>query len=345
MTRALLLSFAFAAVLPAQSVTVTSPPLAGATNVDRPFPGGIGRYQQWYSAGSLQGVILQPMRFEQLEFFAGNAPTSQAAQINCEILMGHGKFSGVTGNFDTNFDDTPVIVKPTGNVQLSAGSIGAVVLTIPFTTLFTWDRTRPVLLEVRIYGNSLGSQPFPYNFRGHTALNGVTSRVYSSIGPGVPTGTVTQGMGMVTRITARPGAVLGIGPGCPGEGGFVPVASVLQVPRPGIVWTHQLTNAASQRFTLWVIGDTNQAPFPVDLMPLFGLPASTCFLRTNPANTFGLTTAGGGAGGGAVSLPITLPAVTSIVGASVFTQWVVFDPLGPTGFLSVSNAHWSIVGP
>lgn len=343
MTRALLLlSFAFAATLPAQTL-VTSPPLAGATNVDRPFPGGIGRYQQWYSAQSFMSVILEPMRFEQVEFFAGNAPNSQAAQINCEILMGHGKFSGVTGNFDSNFDDTPVLVKPLGNVQLNAGAIGAVVLTIPFTTRFTWDHARPILMEVRIHGNSLQSQPFAYNFRGHTALLGTTSRVYSGTGPAVPTGTVTQGMGMVTRFSARPGVVLPFGTGCAGEGGFVPIASVAQVPTPGINWIHQLTNAASQRLAIWVIGDNRDAPFPVDLLPLFGLPASNCMLRMNPVITTMVTTAGGGAGGGSVQLLVPLPPVTNYVGMSLFTQWVVFDPLAPNGFLSVSGAHWSIV--
>jgi hypothetical protein len=257
--------------------------------------------------------------------------------------MSHGKLSGLTGSFDGNYDDTPVLVKPLGNVQLNAGALGTVVMTIPFTTRFTWDHSRPVLLEVRIYGNSLQSQPFNYNFRGHTALLGTTSRVYSSVGPVTTTGTVTQGMGMCTRFTARSGVVVPFGTGCPGEGGFVPVASVLQVPQPGINWTHQLSNAASQRLCLWVIGDTNQAPFPVDLTPLFGLPPSNCMLRMNPVNTITLTTVGGGAGGGAVSLQVPLPATTNYVGASLFTQWVVLDPLAPSGFLSVTGADWSIV--
>ncbi len=216
-------------------------------------------------------------------------------------------------------------------------------MTIPFTTRFTWDRVRPVLLEVRVFGNNQGNQPFNYNFRGHTALLGTTSRVYGAGSPQLSTGTVTQGMGMVTRFTARSGVTLPFGTGCPGEGGFVPVANIAQVPQPAITWTHQLTNAASQRVCLWVIGDTNQAPFPVDIPPLFGLPPSNCFLRMNPVNTVALTTVGGGAGGGTATLPVPLPPVGGYVGLSLFTQWVVFDPLAPNGFLSVSGAHWSIV--
>jgi hypothetical protein len=344
MKRALLLSCVLAAGVPAQTV-VTVPNIPGIINVDRPFPGGIGRYQQWYSAASLQGAIAEPMRIEQLEFFAGNAPTSQAAQIDCEILMGHGKFSGVTGAFATNFDDAPIVVKPRALVQLSAGAVGQVVLTLPFTTRFTWDRTRPILLEVRVHGNSLANQPFPYNFRGSTTSVGTTSRVYQGGSVGATTGTVLQGVGMITRFSARPGVVLPFGTGCAGEGNIVPTASASPVPWPGITWTHQLSNAASQRLCLWVIGDTRDTPFPLDLTALLGYPPSNCLLRTNPVNVLAATSVGGGAGGGVATLPIALPGTTSYVGLSVFTQWVVFDPLAPNGVLSVTPALWSIVAP
>lgn len=344
MKPALLLSCLLAAGLPAQT-QVTVPNIPGIINVDRPFPGGIGRYQQWYSAASLQGAIPEPMRFEQLEFFAGNAPTSQAAQIDCEILMGHGKFSGVTGSFATNFDDTPIVVKPRAMVPLLAGTVGQVVLTLPFTTRFTWDRSRPILLEIRVHGNSLANQPFPYNFRGSTTSVGITSRVYQGGSVGAPNGTVLQGVGMITRFSARPGVVLPFGTGCAGEGGIVPVGGATQVPSPGIMWTHQLTNAASQRLCLWVIGDTKDAPFPLDLTALLGFPSSPCMLRTNPVNVITLTSVGGGAGAGIATLPIQLPATTGYVGMSLFTQWVVLDPLAANGILSVTPGLWSIVAP
>lgn len=345
MKRALLSSFVLAVGLTAQSVQVTSPPLAGATNVDRPFPGGIGRYQQWYSAASLQSVILEPRRIEQLEFFAGNSPTAWTGTINCEILLGHGRLSGVTGTFANNWDDTPVVVKPMGNVTLNVGVLGQVCMTVPLPTRFTWDRARPILMEIRVAGNSNNNQPFNYNFRGHTALLGTTSRVYFGGTVQNPTGTVTQGMGMVTRFTARPGAVLDFGTGCAGEGGFVPVGSVTQVPSPAITWTHQLTNASSQRTCLWVIGDTRDAPFPLDLTLLLGFPSSPCMLRMNPVNVIALTTVGGGAGAGVASLPLLLPATTGYVGMSLFTQWVVLDPLAANGVLSVTPGLWSIVAP
>lgn len=343
--RALLTLSLLAAAATAQ-VTFDVPNLPSFVNVDRPFPGGLGRYQQWFSASSIATNLSEPMRFQQIEYLAGTTPTSQAVQIDCEILMGHGKASGVTGVFDNNWSSPPVVVKPQGIVQLSAGTPGQVVMTLPFTNYFTWDGARPILIEIRIFGNSVGNQPFTYNFRGTTQSLGVTSRVYAPNSPGAPTGTVAQGVGMVTRFTARPGAVVQFGVGCPGEGGFVPANTVLQVPSPGIAWGHRVENAASGRLAFWVIGGTRDAPYPIEIAQLlFGAAPTSCYLRTDPANVIGVTTVGGGAGAGIGSLSVLLPATTNYVGLYVYTQWVVFDPLAPNGVLSVTPAAWSIVAP
>ncbi len=345
MMRTLLPSFLLVAALPAQLITATVP-VAPIGNVDRPFPGGIGRYQQWFQAASLQTPIPEPMRFQQVEFFAGSSSTSTAATIDCELLIGHGKFSGLIGTFDSNWDAPPVIACPRAFVPLLAGAPGAPVVTMSFTNLFTWDRVRPVLIEIRIYGNSLNNQPFIYNFRGTNNGSILTRRVYQAGQPGAPSGQVQGGVGMIARFTARPGMVLPQGIGCPGEGGFVPVASVQQVPSPGIVWTHQLTNAASQRPVLWAIGGPPLAP-PIDLTLLLGLPPSNCFLNIGDPllATVAFTTVGGGAGGGLVTFPLQLPPVGTYIGVSLYTQWLVLDPLAPSGIFAVSPGLWSIVAP
>lgn len=335
---------AAAVAAPAQT-QVTVPNLPSFVDLDRPFNAGIGRYQQWYSAFSLQGTINEPMRFERLEFFAGLPPTSQAAQITCEVLVGHGKFSGVTSAFDNNWDSPPVVVRPQGQIPLVAGPSGTVAIDIQFVNRFTWDRTRPILVEIRVFGNSLSNQPFPYNFRGQSTSVGTTTRVYGTGSPTAASGTVQQGWGLTTRFSARPGAILSFGFGCPGEGNFVPVNTVQQVPSPGIVWSHQLSLAPSQRTAFWVFGDTRNTPFPVDLGVLFGLPASGCLLYTNPVVAEPVTTVGGGAGGGFASFGVALPGTTGYVGMSLFTQWVVFDPLAPSGLVTVTPAAWSIVAP
>ena len=348
MKPTLLLLSLLGASLGAQ-VTVTVPTGPSPVAVDKPFPAGTGRYQQWYSAASLQAGIPEPMRIERVEFFAGSFPTSQAAQIDCEMWMGHGQPFGVFSAFDGNFASPPVQVKTRANVALNAVAQGQVCMTFSFTTMFTWDRVRPLLLEVRIHGNSQSSQPFSYNFNGTTQGLGSTTRVFagsSQGGAGATTGTVQQGWGMITRIGARPGVNLEFGTGCAGEGGFTPTGIVQHLAWPGITWVHQIANAPSQRPAFWVIGDSKDSPFPVDLGALlYGLPPNGCMLRMNPVNVVGLVTVGGGGGGGVATLGVPLPATTNYVGMSLFTQWVVFDPLSPNGVLAVTPANWAIVAP
>lgn len=339
----LLLSCSFLALGVAAQLPVQVPAVTTFQNVDRPFPGGVGRYQEWYSAQSLQAIMAEPMRLQQVEFLAGTAPTSNATLIDCEILLGHGFASGVTGTFDNNFASPPVVVGPRQNRQLAAGVSGAVVMTIPFTTLFTWDHQRPLVLEIRVYGNGLGNQPFLYNFRGSTVAAGQIARVYQSGSAGAPTGTTQQGVGMVTRFTARPGAVVDFGSGCAGAFGVVPKNRVVQVPSPGIVWSHELSQAASQQVALWVIGDDNSAS--IDFLQLLGGPASGCMLRTNVLASGFYITVGGGPGQGFTSFDWQLAPVTSYVGLSFFTQWFCLDPASPNGVLSTTQGVHSIVAP
>ena len=343
--RALLLVSLFASAVAAQTV-VDVPNLPAPVNVDRPFAGGVGRYQQWYNVNGF-GAITEPMRFEQIEFLAGttNAQAPQPLTVDIEVRMGHGKFFGVFGTFDANWDEPPTIVFPTGTVPITVVPPGQVCMTIPFATRFTWDNFRPILVEIRIFGNNQQNQPFLFDNAGTTASIGLTSRVYSAGNAGAASGSVSQGVGLVTRFQARPGMMLEFGSGCPGEGNIVPQNSADQVAWPGITWTHTVSQAASQRTAFWVIGDTNTAPFPVDLTTLFGLPPSGCMLLTNPVNAIPRQTVGGGPGAGVATLPIQLPATTGYVGWSLYTQWVVFDPLAMNGVLAVTPGLWTIVAP
>jgi hypothetical protein len=347
MMRSILPLCLLPALLPAQ-VTATVPVTTAPQNVDRPWPGGIGRYQQLFSAASLQAFLAEPMRIQQVEFFAGSSLTANAATIDCEVLMAHGN-SFLTGQFDNNYSSPPVVVLPRQNVQLVAGAPGSVVLTIPFTTMFTWDRQRPLLLEIRIHGNSSNNQPFLYNFRGVTVAGGATSRVYQGGSPGALTGQTQSGVGMVVRFTARPGVVLDFGSGCAGEGGFVPKNTVLQIPSPAILWTHQVSQAGSQLLALWGLGDSRTAwgpiALPVDFNTLLGLPPSGCMLLVNPIVTAAAVTVGGGAGQGLAQYSWQLAPTTSYVGLSVFSQWIVLDPLSPNGVAAVSQGVHSIVAP
>ena len=346
--RFLLLSCLLAVTTTAQSVVVDAPNIPFPTNLDRPFGGGVGRYQQWYSPNpALAGSITEPMRMTQVEFLCGsnNTQAPQPVTVTCEVLIGHGKFSGVFGSFDSNWAEAPLQVFGPGTLPLTVGPQGSVACTVPFSTAFTWDRFRPILLEIRVTGNSQNNQSFFFNNAGTTQLIGQTSRVYNSSGPGALTGAVQQGWGLVTRFTARPGAMIEFGAGCPCQGNIVPQNSADQIASPGITWMNRLKNAPSQRTAFWVFGDSAQAPYPVDLTSLFGLPPGTCSLFMDPVTVIGTMTVGGGAGGGQAQVPIQTPGAAGYVGSSVYTQWVIFDPLSINGFLCATPALWTIVAP
>lgn len=350
--RTFLLSFALlAAAAVAQTATVTTPNPVSPQNVDRPFPGGVGRYQQWYSVGELAAALPTPMRIEQLEFFAGSSNSANATTIDMEVWMAHSN-TGLSGTFASNFADPPVQVLPRTNIQLLAGPANSVVMTVPFVNRFTWDRVRNVVVDIRIFGNSRSNQPFSYNFRGTTAGIGTASRLYVAGNATATNGTPQASVGMVTRFTARPGSLMNFGAGCPGDGQVVPRNTSINIPFPGTVWNNQLTEAASQRLCMFVLGlsrtQTSSTPpiaLPTDVGPLLGLGSTGCNLLVDPVATYWLQTVGGGAGSGVATLSLQMPAMTWYVGTSMFTQWFVLDPNSNNGMLSVSQGVWAIIAP
>ena len=341
--RALLPALLLTATAAAQ-VEVDVPNVFSPTNQDIPLSAGIGRYQQWFNANQLAAGISEPMRFQQIDFLAGFNGGAQQAELTLQVLVGHGKFSQVSGMFDSNWADTPTVVVPTRTVTLSVVQPGQICLSLPFANLFTWDRFRPVLMEIRVLGNNQSNQPFNYFMQGTNTMIGQTSRVYAGGSSSAANGTTLPGVGLITRFTARSGVQLDFGFGCPGEGGFTPQNEMAQLPSPGIIWNVRCTDAPSGRIAFWVLGDTTQAPFPIDLGPLFGLPLTGCNLLTNPLHAISATTVGGGAGGGFAQLAIPLPGIP-FSGARVFSQWVIFDPAAPNGAFAVTAGKFMIVAP
>src|SRR5687767_1707132 len=99
-----------AAAALAQNVAATLPSIGSLTNLDRPFPGGIGRYQQWYAAQDMVAGFVGPVRLERVEFFAGSSLSANATTIDMEVSVCHGVPSGLTGLFDFNYAETPQVV-------------------------------------------------------------------------------------------------------------------------------------------------------------------------------------------------------------------------------------------
>ncbi|HLQ38424.1 MAG TPA: hypothetical protein VK348_11520, partial [Planctomycetota bacterium] len=187
---------------------------------------------------------------------------------------------------------------------------------------------------------------FSYPFASVNATApGQVDRCWAAGSATAANGTVQSGWGVLTQFTMRTGAQVTFGAGCPGAGGFTPVASTNTLARPGITWTQQVNQAASQRLAMWVLGDSNvmwgALPLPLDLGGYIG--ASGCSLLTDPVVTMFTTTIGGGAGGGIGTISVNLPSITSYVGMSVFSQWFVSDPLANNGILAASAGLWTTV--
>jgi hypothetical protein len=223
-------------------------------------------------------------------------------------------------------------------------------MTIPFATRFTWDHTRPIVVDIKIFGNSRNNQVFTYNMRGTTS--GFTSRNYVSGNANATQGTVQAGIGLTTRFQARPGVVVDFGSGCAGDGNVVPRNVSVNVPSPGAVWNNQLLNAASQRFAIFAVGLSNTTtstvpplPLPTDLGPLLGMAPTGCSLLVDPLVTVFVQTVGGGPGSGIALMPVAMPAQTFYIGTSLYTQFVVLDPNSPNGVVSATQGVLAIVAP
>ncbi len=332
--------------------TLPTPPVVAGNN-NLPFAGGIVRYQQWYSAAEvvtrLNGLtppLAGPLRFLQCDFLAGSGQQT-ATTLDLDVRMAHGPSQGLSGSFDFDMP-TPLVVVPRAVRNLVTGPTGSVVLPLPFTTQFTWDGVRPVILEVRVYGNGRGSQAFPYDFQAATgSAFGKLTRAYFVGNANAQFATSVQtGWGLFTRFVVRPGAMVPFGAGCPGEGSAVPVNEASSLASPGIVWGHQLSQASSQRLAVWILGDSRtqwgNETLPYELAPVGGVG---CFLLTNPVATVFTMTVGGGPGAGTANVSVSLPATTGYIGLSVYSQWLVADPFAPNGVLSASNGVWTVVAP
>jgi hypothetical protein len=343
--RTLLYALFLAAAASAQSQTFTVPPLTlPHANTNLPISAGIGRYQQWYAASDLQAALTQPMRFERLQLLAGSGQTTNSTTIDAEVAIGHGFTGGLTGQFESNFLQPKTIVFPRGTLALNAGTAGQVVLTVNFSTFFTWDGQSPIVIDIRVFGNGRGNASFNYDFLCTLAGPLHVSRAYAANNANATSGSPLLSSGLFTNFTARPGVVLPFGNGCPGSFFVTPVASVSGIPQPASAWQHQVGQAAPQQLALLALGLSNTTsglgPLPFDLGPVIG--ANGCFLLVDPfATTFANTV--GGPSAGIASIVIQIPPFNGFVGTSIYSQWFVADPGAVNGVLSATGGIWSIV--
>lgn len=332
----------------AAQISFTLPGNVLQANNNLPFAGGACRYQQWFRGSDLAANATQPMRMTQIQFLRGAGPQQVSTTLDLEVAVGHSFQFGPNGFFDQNFIGGRVVVVPRQTVTLGTGAPGAAVLTFPFATPFTWDGQSAVIVDIKIYGNGQGNQAFNYDFLSTSQGLGAVTRLYTIGNANATTATTVQAnWGLFARFTMRPGVNLPFGTGCAGAGNFVPEATTSQLAWPGIAWSHQLANASSQRLAIWVLGlsrtQWGPATLPLDLGPVIG--ANGCSLLVSPDLFLFATTVGGGPGAGIAHATLQLPPVTTYIGRSLFTQWLVLDPLASNGVGAASNGIWSIVAP
>lgn len=339
----------FAASLAAQA-TVTLPfPAPPVANTNLPFSAGVGRYQQWFAAIETANLATEPTRIDQIEILAGTAATITTT-LDLQVAMSHAAGFGITSQFDANFLDTPVTVVSRRTLTMTGAGPGLTVLTMPFSTPFTWDGVSPIVVDVRIYGNGQAGQPFNFDLRGTSQGLGRVTRVYQGNNANATSGVASAGQGLFMRFRMRPGATTHFGIGCRGINLITPVCSTLQLPQPGITWMHRLDNAAAQRFCALVLGTsrtqwvTGSGTFglPIDFGPING--GLGCLLYPAPEIVeLGVTV--GSQGAASANIGIAIPPLTVFVGMSAYSQWVVEDPAALNNVMSATDAIWSIVAP
>ncbi len=348
--RAFAALFACCAAVCAQTVTLPFPaPLAANTQI--PLSAGIGRYQEWFSAAQAANLGAEPLRIQSLSVLAG-ASTSAAPSttLDIEVAMAHGNASGLSSAFDSNYATPRVIVRTRTTLTMTSAGAGAPVLNVPFTTIFTWDGVSPLLVEIKVFANGRGNQPFAFDLRGTDQGFGSLARCYAGGNASAVTGNLVLNQGLFLSFSTRQGAKMPFGNGCRGINFITPTADTLQLAQPGGIWTHQLSNSAAQTIAIFALGtsrtqwvtSTGSAALPFDLGPLLNAPG--CYLLVSPEIMFSLFTVGGPGTAGA-TLSLQVPPLSEFVGVSFYSQWFVLDQSAVNGVMSATAGLWSIVTP
>ena len=259
------------------------------------------------------------------------------------------------GFFDGNLVKDKTVVFRRKSVVLGAGTPGSFPLVLPFNQPWVWDGDSAVVLDFRIFGNGNQNQPFSRDFDSTATSLGRVQRLFTVGDPSAQdAATVQDGWGLMTRFTVRAGVSVALpgGVGCPGAGGFVPQAtSTVAFPpsNPALqTWDHTLTNAASQRPAVLIIGLDKDMWAAAGLsLPheLVEVGATGCFLLVEPLVQIPSVTIGGGPGAGSAFLALELPPTVDIIGLQVYSQWLVSDPDAPNGVGAATSGLWHIVGP
>ena len=333
---------------PASPVILPTSPFWQSTN--EPFAGAAPkRYQQWFSAQSWITAVGRPVRVVGMDLIAGGPGGQPGATIDVEITMANGPTNFPFSQMDLNLQSGTTVVVPRGLQTLNNAIPGSNPLQLSFkqyNTEFHWDGTSGVVVDIKMWDNGRGNTAKPYDLQASFSSFGQVQRMWG-FGPDprfVNNATVNQpNSGLALQFSFEDGISVPFGDGCPGAGGFVPVASTsggLPLPANSL-WTQTLSNANSQMAATLILGVSRSQylgfNLPLNLAPF----APQCELLTDLSFTYNVNTVGGGPGSGFASVNIPIPAVTVYAGQSLYTQWLYLDPssTATAGFALSSALH------
>ncbi|MEZ5964673.1 MAG: S8 family serine peptidase [Planctomycetota bacterium] len=172
-------------------------------------------------------------------------------------------------------------------------------------------------LTVRVNATSLAINPQPYS---------VAAAATSGTQPAFQNGLT--------------GSVSIDGAGCPGTGG-IPSAHPSGNPRINSSFTVNLTYARPSTSAFMFLGVSNSSWLGIGLpFNLTGLGAPNCFLRVSGEVVASVPVGATGTGG----FTLALPNATNLIGAAVFSQFLVLDPPINTLDLVASNSLRIVIG-
>ncbi len=356
----LLPALLLAAGVAAQPQQLTVPSVTAANSINYPVAGPPMRYQQWIAPSEFLPAAGGPVRVTMLELIGGFPGGQTGTTLDLEVTMANGPTTQPSLAMDQNLTNPfaaqqlqPVVVypRPVGpqpHPVLGTAIPGGSVLQLPFSTPFIWDGSSAVVVDIKVFGNGMLSQPFPYELAFTTRALGTSWRLFG-LGPNprsVLMATFTQpNAGIQMLFTYELGLTVPYGQGCAGAGGVTPVASTTNGrPVPANRnWTQNLDQANSGVNALLLIGFNKDTWSGVSLpLDLAFIGAPTCSILTEVILYLPAVTVGGGPGAGSATIRTPIPPVTVFTGLSMYTQWLVADMQSPNGMIAMSHGLWHV---
>jgi hypothetical protein len=283
----------------------------GGSNNSIPFTWSPVRYQQVFLASELPA----PFTMYGLSLRQDERAASHGVTVDLDITVAYTTKTPqtISTTFPANFDSgTPIVVLPRAQVvfpdmPLPPTDPREFFLTIPWSVPFDWvpQPGRNLLIQVAVYGNSHGNQPWGYPLD----ANGGTARLYAD-GPNALTGKLEVGYGLVMGFRALTHTA-------------VPRLYTNSTPQIGDTFRVQLNQARPATLALLALGFSKTSwlgiPLPLELTG-FGAPG--CRLLAAIDDTQRATTNATGYG----SFQYSIPNDIYLLNIRFYNQWIVVDP-------------------